>query len=298
MIVLNVNVSPKIFNFGFVNFIFFNLNNITFMKKTFLTLIVALTAATSVFAQTDTRIFNHLSVGLNVGTTGIGADVAMPLTRFLDLEAGFAIMPRIRYNTNLHLNLPGDQVSIINQYLPDQYKVNFNDIPIQGKLNMVNGKFMVNFYPMPLNGFHITVGAFFGQSKIAEVYNTEEGQLMAVNKANEVIEARQLPISPVGLKLGDYLLTPDANGNASAQLKTWNFKPYVGLGYGRACPGKRIGFKVDLGAMFWGTPEVVDHNGTSLTKQDWDGKDGGAFRIISKFKVYPVLNFRLCGRIF
>lgn len=268
------------------------------MKRTFLTLVVALTAATSIFAQTDLRIFNHLSVGLNVGTTGIGADVAMPLTRFLDLEAGFAIMPRIKYNTNLHLNLPDDQVNIINQYLPDQYKVNFNDIPIQGKLNMVNGKFMVNFYPIPINGLHVTVGAFFGQGKIAEVYNTDPRQLQPINQANAIIEQNHLPYEKVGLKLGDYLLTPDAEGNARAELKTWNFKPYVGLGYGRACPGKRIGFKVDLGAMFWGTPEVIDHNGESLTKKDWDGKDGGAFRIISKFKVYPVLNFRLCGKIF
>ena len=100
------------------------------------------------------------------------------------------------------------------------------------------------------------------------------------------------------MKLGDYLLTPDASGNAKATLKTKSFRPYVGIGFGRAVPHKRIGFKFDLGAMFWGTPNVIDHNDVSLMKQDWDGKDGGAFRVISKFKVYPVLNFRLCGRIF
>jgi len=53
-----------------------------------------------------------------------------------------------------------------------------------------------------------------------------------------------------------------------------------------------------MGVMFWGTPEVVDHNGVSLSKQDLDNSDGGAFRVISKFKVYPVLNFRVSGRIF
>ena len=265
------------------------------MKKIFLTLIVVLTASTTVFAQTDKRLFNHLTVGLNVGTTGIGADVAMPATKWLELEAGINIMPKIKYNTDLHINMP---ISDINPYLPQPIDV--NNVPVQGKLNMINGKFMINFLPIPsLSNFHITVGAFFGKSDVVEVYNTIDGQLAPINEANTIIRDNNLPFDEIGLKLGDYLLTPDANGNVKATLKTKGFKPYVGLGFGRAIPrNKRVSFKFDLGAMFWGTPEVIDHNGVSLTKQDWEGKDGGAIRVISKIKVYPVLNFRICGRIF
>lgn len=239
------------------------------------------------------RLFNHLSVGANVGTTGVGADIAMPVTKFFDIEAGVCVMPRIKYNTDLHLNLP---TGAINQYLPQPLDI--NKVPIQGKLNMLNGKALVNFYPIPVSSFHITVGAYFGKEDIAEVYNTIDGQLMPVNQANEFIKQNNIPCDPIGLELGDYLLTPDAAGNVRATLNTKNFKPYAGLGFGRAVPGKRIGFKFDLGALFWGSPEVVDHNGVSLTKQDLNGKDGGAFRIISKIKVYPVLSFRLCGKIF
>ncbi|MBO7069072.1 MAG: hypothetical protein J6W52_10440 [Bacteroidaceae bacterium] len=265
------------------------------MKKIFLTLIVAIMGTTGVSAQTDTRLFNHLSVGLNVGTPGIGADIAMPATRWLEVEAGVHIMPKIKYNTNLHLNLP---TSTINPYLPQP--IDFNDVPIQGKLNMLNGKVLVNFFPIPsLSNFHITVGAYFGKSEVVEVYNTIDGQLLPVNQANTLIKDNGWDIDEIGLQLGNYLLTPDANGNASAKLRTKSFKPYVGLGFGRAVPKhKRVSFKFDLGAMFWGTPQVIDHNGQDLIKQDWDGKDGGAFRIISKLKVYPVLNFRICGRIF
>ena len=50
--------------------------------------------------------------------------------------------------------------------------------------------------------------------------------------------------------------------------------------------------------MFWGTPEVIDHNGVSLSNQDLNGKDGGVIKVISKIKVYPVLNIRICGKIF
>ncbi|MBR5395907.1 MAG: hypothetical protein IK144_12625 [Bacteroidaceae bacterium] len=259
------------------------------MKKTLLCIATAFFAMTSATAQVDSRIFNHLSAALNVGTPGIGADVAVPCTRFLDFEAGFSIMPKITYNTDVHLNM-GSFIDPISNTL-----VNLSTVPIQGKLNMVNGKFLINFYPFPLNSFHITAGAYFGKGSIVEVRNTIPGQLSAISEYNKSdIGAAK----PIGVEVGDYLLKPDDNGDARATLNTNGFKPYLGLGYGRAVPHKRVGFKVDLGVMFWGTPDVVDHNGVSLSKQDLDNSDGGAFRVISKFKVYPVLNFRLCGRIF
>jgi len=237
------------------------------------------------------KLFNHLSVGANVGTTGVGADLAMPVTRFFDIEAGVSVMPRFKYNTDLHFNLP---TSIINQYLPEP--INIDKVPIQGKLVMLNGKALVNFYPIPISSFHITAGAYFGGEDVIEVYNTDE-QLMAVNRANEFMKTNNIPYQ-LGLELGDYLLTPDAQGNVKATLKTKSFKPYVGIGFGRAVPGRRVGVKFDLGAMFWGTPEVIDHNGVSLSNQDLNGKDGGVIKVISKIKVYPVLNIRICGKIF
>ena len=276
------------------------------MKKTLLCLAAAVMVMTSANAQkklADLNILNHLAVGLNVGTTGIGADVAVPCTKFVEIQAGFSIMPKITYSTNIHTNATSYLDASLKEFTLGN---DLDNIPIQGKLNMVNGKVMINLYPVPTKGFHITVGAYFGKGDIVEVYNTTKGQLNAINTANKLIDEYNA-IAPtlnrdaqehIGLKLGDYLLTPDAEGNAKATLRTNGFKPYVGIGFGRAVPKRRLNFKFDLGAMFWGSPDVIDHNNVSLTKQDWDGKDGGAFRIISKFKVYPVLNFRLAGRIF
>ena len=278
------------------------------MNKTLICLAVAFMAMTSSNAQTDKRIFNHLAIGLNVGTTGIGADIAVPCTKFVDIQAGFMIMPKISYSTAIHPNVSSfikyDNTAVSQQITEN---LNLDEIPIRGKLNMVNGKILINAYPIPKSSFHITVGAYFGKSDIIEVYNTTPGQLDVIDKANALIEEANSKFDgvegykhqdPIGVKIGDYLLEPK-DGNVSATLKTNGFKPYVGLGVGRAVPGRtRLNFKFDIGAMFWGTPDVVDHNGESLMKHDLDGKDGGAFRIISKVKVYPVLNFRLAGRIF
>ncbi len=266
------------------------------MKKTLLTLIAAFMVSTGGFAQFDAlkklNILNHLAIGVDVGTTGVGGDLAIPVTKYVELEGGFSIMPRIKYNTNVHLNLSAYNGT----------PLNIDDIPVQGKLTMANGKVLINVFPIASNGFHLTVGAYIGRESVVELYNTVDGQLADVNAFNKAIDENNEKFGTsyenIGIKLGDYLLTPDANGNVKATLNAKKFKPYVGLGFGRAIPNKRVNFKFDLGAMFWGTPDVVDHNGVSLSKQDWDGKDGGAFRIISKVKVYPVLNFRIAGRIF
>ncbi|MBO4551281.1 MAG: hypothetical protein J5733_11175, partial [Bacteroidaceae bacterium] len=65
----------------------------------------------------------------------------------------------------------------------------------------------------------------------------------------------------------------------------------------RAVPHKRIGFKADLGCIFWGKPTVWN-NGEEVFDTDAGGDDGGVMKILTRFRVYPVLNFRLCGRIF
>ena len=276
------------------------------MKKIALVLFVALTAVASANGQEKIKFFNHLSVGVDAGLAGFGADVAMPIvSRWVDVEAGFTIMPKFKYSTELDLDrFDYKDANGVSRVLD---KTNLKEIPVQGKLNMVNGKVLFNFYPMAISGFHITVGAYFGKSSIVEVYNKIDGQLSPINEANAEIDKYNKNIAipngleqqqKIGLELDDYLLTPDSKGNAKASLKVHGFKPYVGIGFGRAVPKtKRIGFKVDLGAMFWGSPDIVDHNGHSLLS-GIGSDDGGAIKVIKKFKVYPVLNFRLCGRIF
>lgn len=53
----------------------------------------------------------------------------------------------------------------------------------------------------------------------------------------------------------------------------------------------------DAGVQFWGSPKVYcnDHK---LTKEDVGGEGGDIMETLSKVKVYPVINLRICGRIF
>ena len=99
-----------------------------------------------------------------------------------------------------------------------------------------------------------------------------------------------------GLQIGDVSIPVDQNGNVSGGLKVSAVRPYVGLGYGRAVPSKRINFMLDAGVQLHGTPEVYSDFGQVdqlMAEVDNDFTD-----IINKLKVYPVIRFRICGKLF
>ena len=227
--------------------------------------------------QVDLRILNHLSVGAEVGTMGWGVDISMPITPFVDVQAGYSMLPKVTFSTSIGLNKAFPGVD---------YK-----IPVKGETLMKNGKLLVNVMPIPhLSSFHVTVGAYIGPDEIMGMYNKES--LLFISEYNAMF-----PDNKIGLALGDYLLEPDANGYINGKLKVFTAKPYVGIGIGRGVPKRRIGFKFDLGCVFWGKPTIYC-NDIKVTDTDLNGIGDEAMRIITKFKFYPVMNFRLCGKIF
>lgn len=80
-------------------------------------------------------------------------------------------------------------------------------------------------------------------------------------------------------------------------LKVASFRPYLGLGFGRAVPRKnRVGFMFEMGVQFHKIPEVYSDYGE--LKQLNEMADNDFSDIIDKLTIYPVLKFRLCGKIF
>lgn len=296
------------------------------MKKLFITCLAAVCSIASVNAQ-DKYMFNHLSVGITAGTTGLGIDVAAPCTEYLMVRGGVTFVPKVKVNTNLDIKADGANSNIdqannairnVNTLRPDLGLREFPHVPnkldVQGKVGFTNGKILVDVYPFKHTKvpFFVTVGAYFGTSDIVNVYNREPGALSIVNTANENIDKFNANLATINgitgqnltqrnnvyAELGDYKLGPDAAGNMNASIKVNGFKPYVGLGFGRAVPKKnRVGCMVELGCQFWGSPKVYC-NGTELKADNAGGDAGEIIKTISKVSVYPVLNIRLCGRIF
>lgn len=284
----------------------------------------------------------HVGIGVGVGTTGIAIDAGITLNDYLGVRGGVDIMPKFKVNKdidlktedankkvsqltneinqlNAKLEAAGMQTVDLNQYPGGNLP---NKLEVQGKLDNTLGHILIDIHPFKTS-FHLTVGAYFGKDEIIDVYNKESGFLKPINAYNEAIIYANSPSADPGVKqvvnqynlkmiggeLGDYFVTPNPaeNGDVRAYAKVKSFRPYVGLGFGRAVPKKRIGCQFDLGVQFWGKPEIYvpTYDKAAKTYQyekidgDKAGEDAGkVLKTISKVSVYPVLNFRLVGRIF
>ncbi len=72
----------------------------------------------------------------------------------------------------------------------------------------------------------------------------------------------------------------------------------VGIGWGRAVPNNRIGFQFNMGVLFHGTPKIDSSNAEVSEALNDEAEDGGITKIMRKVTVYPVISFKLVGRIF
>ena len=283
-----------------------------------------------------------LGVGAGVGTTGIALDASFTLGKYVGVRGGVDIMPQFKVSKDIDLKTEDAnkrlsqltfEITELNKKLYDagMKQVNLDQYPggnlpekmeIEGKLKNTTGHVLIDLYPGG-GSFHFTVGAYFGPDEIIDVYNKESGFLNPINAYNEAIINANSPSADPGVKqvvnqynlkmiggeLGDYFVTPNPaeNGDVKAYAKVKGFRPYVGLGFGRAVPKKRIGCQFDLGVQFWGKPEIYvpTYDKAAKTYQyekidgDKAGDDAGkVLKTVSKVSVYPVLNFRLVGRIF
>ena len=159
------------------------------MKKILFSFALAVVTLTSQ-AQ---NMFNHLDLGVTLGTTGIGLDAAMPVGDYVKLRTGFEVMPRFNYDMNFGVeSFDGTGTSIDQStfnrmadvlYGLTGFKVDQN-ITMKGKPTMWNFKFLVDVYPFKTAGFH------WGPSKIAEAVNAQEDSpsLFAVGMYNHIYD--------------------------------------------------------------------------------------------------------------
>jgi hypothetical protein len=260
----------------------------------------------------DFGYFNHLSGGIVLGTEGIGIEVAAPLTYNFAVRMGYSFMPKFKYSKGLDLGLSDQDKA---DMAKGTYKGAFlsPEVDLEGKLNMGDFKLLVDWYPFRSSSFHATAGFFIGSGTVVEVTNKK---LFIKDGYDAGIELGDASAN-VNYGMSRYTLKPDENGNLKVEAKVNSFKPYLGVGFGRAVPKGRIGVQFDLGVQFWGKPEVHGNmeyieqstgqvvtryekiNKSRIISENKDYQDlKDAIKTIEKIRVYPVLNIRINGRIF
>ena len=168
------------------------------MKRIVLSIALASCLFTTQAQENTFKPFKQLDLGVTLGTTGIGFDVAMPIQEIVKLRAGFEVTPRFNYD--MHFNVESfdgegtptgstlDRMSEV-LYGLTGFRVDQN-VTMKGKPTMWNFKFLVDVYPFKNKHWHITAGFHWGSSKIAEAVNAQEDSpsLFAVGMYNHLYD--------------------------------------------------------------------------------------------------------------
>lgn len=240
---------------------------------------------TPLFSQTflntlnERNIFNHLGVSVHAATTGFGFEVATPITNWVTMRVGGTFMPGFKFSTDVDGEY--DYIDSTTGF-GDKYPFSMD---VDASLKRAQGSLIFNIYPFGSRyNFFIAAGAYFGGSKILKIKGHSD-ELEAAMQAGDA-----------SVMIGDYTLPVDENGNVRGGLKTKSFRPYLGLGFGRAVPNKRVSFMFELGVQFQGKMKVyTDFGDIEELAKDYNDDDWQKW--MDKLTVYPVMKFTLCGRI-
>ena len=245
-------------------------------------------------------LFNHLSVGLNTGTTGTGIDVAMPVHKLVTVRAGFSGMGW----GDIKFKAINTATEITEMQMVEEDAVRraqqVDKVELAIKPNFWNFYVLGEVHPFNNVPFYFSAGLFAGSQNFLHFRNTNDGALGYLNDANQKVEDyNQLfrtNYPPVGLKFGDYVFTADENGNIDVRMKTNAVKPYLGIGFGQhLAKTHRVSLAVDAGLLFWGTPKFVLNNGTEIKSS---GSNSGITSVLSWLKAWPNLQVRVAYKIF
>ena len=253
------------------------------MKKLLFVCSMLLLGATSSSAQDFERgTFNHLGANVGIGTEGISVGVAAPLTEYLEFGFGVNFMPSIKVDGNVN-------IGAINTGIPG-YTIPPGKVKIKGDFARTTFDYKANVYPfgadLPL---FVVAGLSFGGEKMAKLTGHSNEIQAAIATYPQLKDQIYAEIDKYHVKFND-------NGDITGDIRVKKVRPYVGLGYGRLVPKKRVGFRVELGCQFMGKMKVYQNdqevNTSELTKSDDD-----LSKLVDKLKVYPVLKFVLTTRI-
>ena len=245
-------------------------------------------------------LFNHLSVGLNTGLTGMGIDVAMPVHKLVTVKAGFSGwgIGDIKFKA---INTASEitEMQMVEEDAIKRAQM-VDKVELSVKPNFWNFYLLGEVHPFNDQPFYFSAGLFFGSQNFVHFRNTNDGALGFLYDANQKVEDYNglfhTNYQPVGVQFGDYVFTADENGNIDVRMKTNAVKPYIGIGFGQhLAQTHRVSLAVDLGLLFWGSPKFVLNNGTEI---DSSGKNSGVGSVLSWLKAWPNLEIRVAYKIF
>ncbi len=220
-------------------------------------------------ATTQPMIKKEIALGLNVGVTnGLGLDVAY---RFAKHWTGRLAFNYARYTKENYTY----EIASTN---PDGTK-NIQKVSFDAGVKLSNFALNAEFTPGSKGRFKLIGGLSYYPTNTITV----GGELASTIKFNDVV------------------LNPEDLGNGFVTIGSkLKIAPFLGMGFGRTIPRKRINVSFDMGAYYKGdyTVDIKVNPGAILKENEENGAIlARNFNENWYQKVWPVMNLRLAYRI-
>ncbi len=164
---------------------------------------------------TENGILNHLDIGVNVGTLGLGIEVAMPVGEYVRVRAGYNYMPRFTFHSDFNVETRSggvgkliEKVGKIDEKLAE-YGIDLNDegyaeykemfdkfsqieakdyVTLSMKPTLHQFKFMVDVLPFKNKHWSFTAGFYAGPAAVADAVSLDKESLLleAINTYNDI----------------------------------------------------------------------------------------------------------------
>lgn len=256
------------------------------MRKSIIFLLSVLFGTTTLFAQRDgVEPFKNLSVGLNIGIlSGVGIDAGTYVSDHVGLRAGFSYLKTPSFDNDF------------DAWVEDGQHANYNykaTVKANARVNLSTFKVLADYYPNKKWPFHVTGGFYIGASNIVTVdAYADDIKVDGKTYKREDIKNWYIDLDDTRIEAKD--------GKVDAAITTWSVKPYIGIGFGNTVPMKhRVGVMGELGVMFHGKPKITSKTDPDIMTHVAEADESDEFfDVMHKIVGIPVLNIRICGRIF
>lgn len=149
-----------------------------------------------------------------------------------------------------------------------------NPITVIANVNVLNFDLLAEYLPFSKSSFKLVAGGsmFVNSDVTAQILYNDE------------------------FRYGDIVLTQEEIGDITIGLDYAGFAPYLGFGFGRAVPRKSVGFGIEVGMYYAGSPDVSLES-TELFEPTAVEEKATLERNLSDYKWIPNLSMRLVFKL-
>lgn len=142
-------------------------------------------------------VFNTIEIAANIGTTGLGLEIASPMTEWTKLRVGFDCMPQ--FTVPMYFGLESyvdgkitNKFDMISDIMNKLSGMNIDkEVKMESKPTMKTFRLLLDVYPFKNNRhWHFTAGFFLGGNSVGKSINamTEMPSLLALNMYNRLYD--------------------------------------------------------------------------------------------------------------